>query len=214
MKIFFEPITKHLIIAPNRNGSSHLTKNMHEYQLLDVSYQALFNSIIDIVEKKTFLYRDPCIRLMSFYSLFVHQPYLEKINKVSTDSTKVKKNKTYFTEQFGATARHTDLLHDMVLAKSKIEQNYMKDTHTMSQYEFFNTYPNERVQDYEIISVSQYIKWLKLTFADTTTEVKTSSVDKISLTPSTLISMQVIQEMCHKLYEYDYTFLEPRITYI
>jgi len=123
MKLFYKPTTKHLIAVPLRNGSSHLYKNMGNYELIETTYKPFFDTIIDEVKLKTFIYRDPCLRLMSFYENFVYKPYLEK------DKPKDKK----YQDMFTPLTRGQTLLSDLVLATHKIKKNYQQDLHTRPQ---------------------------------------------------------------------------------
>jgi len=47
-----------------------------------------------------------------------------------------------------------------------------------------------------------------------TTEYKSSPIDQMQLTLSGFRDMQFIQTVCNNLYEEDYKFLEPTITFI
>lgn len=213
MKIFYKPKTKHLIVVPARNGTSHLYNNMREYGLVDTTYKPFFDSIIHEAEKKTFIYRDPCLRLLSFYNQFIYEPY---INKIKTSSVKSKDDAGYvdFAEKFVSIVRGDDLFSDLVFSRKKIEKNYTTDVHTCPQYVFFEKQTDEKINDYEIISVNQYVKWIKLTFADMIVESRPSPIEKIPITPGRFINMHIIQNMCNDLYKNDYKFLEPTLTFI
>jgi hypothetical protein len=200
MRLFYCIKTKHLIAVPFRNGSTFLHENMRTYNIIDVTYPPIFASIINEVDKKTFIYRDPLLRLMSFYNLFI---YSESIDKVKDAK---------YLKLFMPPTRGKDLFSDMVLAKNKIEANYKNDSHTLPQYEFFkNELLKQNIEEYEIISANQYTKWLMLTFTDKV-EHKLSAIDKINLNVENFLNMNIIHDICKNIYQEDYKFLEPRVT--
>lgn len=215
MKMFYHQETKHLIAVPFKNGTTYISNNVSKYKLLEVTYDSFFKMVIKDTEKKTFIYRDPCLRLLSFYNGFIYGP--TKLNKAVNleknpkDYLAIKKQKP--NELFNIVVRGNNLLSDLVMSKSNIEKYYMTNAHTMPQYEYFKKY-DETVQDYEIVSNTQYDKWLKLTFADMDFEFKKSGIDDTQLIPSNFRDMQIIQNMCYSLYEEDYKFLEPNIIYL
>jgi hypothetical protein len=212
MRVFYDLKKRHLIIAPARNGSSHLVDNVFKYNLTEVTPVHVFKSIITEVEHKTFLYRDPCIRLLSFYNQFIYEPYLYKTVKVEPIPLFVPKSRGH------------DLLSDFLNAKELILKNYKLDMHTRPQMDYFYNIPpvnqeiayNESVQnidEYKIISMDQYTKWIYLTFGDTLKD-RPSVIDNFNITPFKFRYMQKIQELSTMLYKDDYELLEPNITYV
>lgn len=211
MKIFYNIKHKHLIVAPFRNGSSHLHYHAIQYNLTEVTHGPIFKGIISEVEKKTFLYRDPCARLMSYYRQFVFDP------PTTTSKTIIKEDadKALALKLFKPLTRGNDLLSDMVLATDNIIKNYRTDFHTTPQSDYFKDDRYEQsVNEYEIISIDQYAKWLKLTFADKETKQNIPSLDKIIINPYNFRNMQRVQDLCMTLYKDDYELLEPNITYL
>lgn len=201
MKIFYHTQTQHLIATPFRNGSSHLYENMMKYQLTDISHLPIFDSIQREVVRRTFLYRDPCLRLISYYHNFVYS-----YNKPSANVD--------ILRRFKPSSRGYDLFSDMMLAKDNIIKNYREDKHTQPQYDYFvNPDYNQNLDDYEIISVNQYAAWIKLMFK-VAVDTKKHPSDDCSIVPSSFRNMQRIQDMCTELYKDDYEKLEPRIRYI
>lgn len=213
MRIFYELRKKHLIIVPLRNGSSYLQKNALKYNLTEVTHIPVFKTVIAEVQRKTFLYRDPCIRLLSFYNQFVYEPYLKKTVKVQD-----------YSHLFAPKTRGNNLLSDFVNASESIVKNYKLDMHTRAQIDYFYNVPpvnldssyneyQQDIKDYEIISTDQYAKWIYLTFGETIKH-RSSSIDNTNITPNKFRDMQKIQELCTMLYKDDYELLEPNITYV
>lgn len=202
MKIFYNLQNKHLIAVPLRNGSSHLSTNSFTYKLTEVTYVPMFKSIISEVERKTFLYRDPSVRLLSFYNQFCYRPYAEKISNMEDAKLFIPKT------------RGNCLLSDFLNAKELLLKNYKLDRHTRPQAEYFyNEEYNQELDEYEIISTDEYVKWIYLTFGDKITH-KVSSLKDTNITPINFRYMQKIQEFCKTLYKDDYELLEPKITYL
>jgi hypothetical protein len=210
--VFYDLKKRHLIVTPSRNGSSHLVNNVFKYNLTDVTHVPIFKNVITEAEHKTFLYRDPCIRLLSFYNQFIYEPFLYKTVKVEHIPLFIPKSRGH------------DLLSDFLNAKELILKNYRLDMHTRSQMDYFYNIPpvnievayNESVQDikeYKIVSMDQYTKWIYLTFGDTV-KARPSAIDNFNITPAKFRDMQKIQEMCMNLYKDDYELLEPSITYL
>jgi len=200
MRLFYKPEDKHLIVVPYRNGSAHLSEKMELYELINVSYPPIFNSIIGEVEKKTFIYRDPFLRLISYYNNFIYTPFVKK--------TQIDKRHKHLVPG----TRGKDLLSDIMFAKHKIEKAYKADSHTCPQYDFFKDEVfKQDINDYEIVSVTQYIKWLVLTFADATTKHRASETSIINLNIENFTQLQIIHDMCRRLYKDDYKYLEPKV---
>lgn len=204
MNIYYSISTKHLIAVPARNGTTHLDTHSLEYNLISVRHAPIFKSIIDETIKKTFIYRDPCLRLLSYYNRFVYQPH-------KTKSTNNDVALTLFKPKY----RGEDLLSDILFASDNIIKNYKEDVHTQPQVSYFeHSWYVQDIEDYEIISTEQYVKWLKLTFSDFTTKHISSPIDDIVITPRLFSKMQKIQDLCKVLYKDDYELLEPNISYI
>lgn len=202
MRIFYSPDYKHLIAIPARNGSSHIQENLHKYGLIETTYLPAFRGIISEVTKKTFIYRDPCIRLLSFYNQFIYEPYLAKTTKYGD------------SKLFIPSTRGYDLLSDVLNAKDNIIKNYEIDAHTSPQSNYFMDLDYKQdIEDYEIIPTSQYVKWLYLTFADRVNH-EPSKIEEININVTNFNNMQKIQELCMTLYRNDYELLEPNITYV
>jgi len=209
VRIFYSPAQKHLIVTPFRNGSTHLFIYKENYKLIQVQEAPIieqseaFTNIIDKVEKKTFIYRDPFLRLISYYNNFIYEPfaYKQKIRNISDNFTPFSVGK--------------DLVSDMILAIDKIEKNYKNDYHTLPQYEFFkNKSLNQNIEEYTIISITQYTKWITQTFIGSIPQYMPSKINKIYSETENRKSLHIIYDMCKRIYKEDYEFLEPRITLI
>jgi hypothetical protein len=151
---------------------------------------------------------------MSYYKRFIYDTITTSTKPTKTVS-KEDKDTTLANKLFKPVTRGNDLLSDMILATDNLIKNYKADFHTTPQSDYFkDDRYGQTASDYEIISVDQYAKWLKLTFADKDTKQNTPAVDNITISPSNFRNMQRIQDLCMTLYKDDYELLEPNITYL
>lgn len=154
MIVFFSHETESIIITPFRCGSRHLIKNASDYNLMHFSVETaygkkLFKSIINDVEDKTFLYRDPVDRYISFYHTFIfNKPEKEAPNKSIIPKIRSK-----------------NFWEDLYNSVSLLEKYFDIDSHTNNQYRYFSMM-DENINDYKIIDVENFSKFIYLTFAD------------------------------------------------
>lgn len=215
MRVLYEPVKKHLIIAPLRCGSSILEDNAEKYNLVVMTSEIphnygheseLYNNteflnLIKESDKRTFLFKEPFERLVSFYRTFVYYPHFFK-----HDGELNKRFRLFFSEN-----RKQDFWDDMLQAWDLIEQHYKYDPHTTPQYHFFKSC-NQNVDDYEIVSTDEYRKWICLNFAEKI-EDRISPIHEIPIKFSSISKIQKLHEMCKILYKEDYEYLEPKVTY-
>jgi hypothetical protein len=146
---------------------------------------------------------------MSYYKRFVFDTQAVKTFAKEDQDTNLA------NKLFKPVTRGNDLLSDMILATDKLIKNYKEDFHTTPQSDYFKDERyDQNISDYEIVSINQYAKWLKLTFVDKKTTQSTSALDSIIINPSNFRNMQRIQDLCMTLYKDDYELLEPNITYL
>jgi len=208
VQFFYRPTHEHLIVVPFRNGTTHLNSNTTSYGLHNITQDHLIDNVFEKAKKKTFIYRDPFLRLMSFYNAFVYKPY---VTKEQLESEGVKNA----SDCFAPPVRGHDLLSDMIFAKNNIIKNYKTHDHIQPQYSYFkHDIFNQNLEEYEIISVSQYTEWIHLTFADTDFKYVPSEISEINLNIESTVYLQNMYNMCKYLYKEDYKFLEPRIILI
>jgi len=238
MRVFYRKSTDHLIVTPFRCGSSHLQISRDEYGLIQLTELSNFDvmnlasdaykNILSKVKKKTFIYRDPFERWISFYYGLVYIPRLCELGILDTDHV-YKKYKGRI-----AVARNAEQLYfnpncyyDLVELIDGNEsfwnaaykatnslKNIIKitnDAHILPQYVFFNNYFSKiKYNEQEVISLKNYIYWIETTFNDKLDYV--SNLDYIDIKLSDVDLINEIKSMCKDIYYKDYKYIFPFTT--
>jgi len=189
MRIFYQEDTKHLIITPLRCGSSYMARNSTDFKLItlpNIYYSsrptiALFEALFQESEKKTFIFRDPFERFLSYYNTFVF--------KQNTRTDKDDKSASPIRKILLPLAENKNIWEDINNSLLVIKDNYEIDWHTRPQTQFFlfaahhikNTSSDEFINSFEFINFDNYRKWIYLTFAKIT-EYKSALEENTSLT--------------------------------
>jgi len=228
MQIFYKKSTGHLIVTPFRCGSTHLNKSIKKYGLLNITeYEDSdeYKNILSNVKKKTFIYRDPFERWVSFYFGLVYTPRLcelgildgEVVYKEYNNRIVIPKN---IDQMYYNPTSYYDLIDSIkgtedfwsaTYAATKLLKNIIKtsdDRHIFPQHIFFEEYFSKISTDkYEVISIKNYVSWINLTFNDRLNYVSNLSDIYIKLSEVELVNE--IRNMCMDIYNKDYTHIFP-----
>jgi len=239
MRVFYRKSTDHLIVAPFKCGSSHLQISRDEYELVDKSNSAntiimnfilnnsppTSNNILSKVKKKTFIYRDPFERWISFYYSFIYIPRMCEIGNLSTDYDAEKYNgKIFIPNNIEEADLHPISYYNLIELIDGSEgfwgaahkttsslKNIIKitnDAHILPQYVFFNNYFSKIKHDeQEVISLKNYIYWIETTFNDKLDYV--SNLDSIDIKLSEIDLVNEIRTICIDIYYEDYKHIFP-----
>jgi hypothetical protein len=204
MRIFYQESTKKLIITPFLTGSSILMDKViqREIELTwfdhgnEVQRKCIEEILKDTEINKTFLYRDPVERVISFYHKFIFDSKITEKNK-NTEGLKL----------FTPKNRKENFWDEVWEALPLIETHYKKNDHLIPQYTYFSFF-KENPEEYEIYSTDNYVKWFFLEFAITLTE---ADHEFLKHTGQNVFRMYRIIERLQKLYPDDIQKIQPLI---
>jgi hypothetical protein len=229
MRVFYRKSTDHLIFTPFRCGSSHLQISRDEYGLLNENEMSdsEYSNILKRVKKKTFIYRDPFERWISFYYGLVYIPRLCELGILDTDHVYEKyKGRIAVARNAEQLYFNPNCYYDLIesiegnesfweaaYTATRSLENIIKttdDAHIFPQYTFFNMHFSKiECNTSEIISLKHYSTWINLTFNANLVHVSNLDYIKINLFDVDLINE--IKSMCMDIYYKDYKYIFPLI---
>jgi hypothetical protein len=147
MIIFYQEEKQHLIVTPFRCGSQYLRINSPNLKLqvsavpsldgfpLYIEHDEFFKKIRKEALRKTFLFREPHERFLSYFNSVIIEP---------------KDREWFFWE----------LAHEYLMGNQNI---FVDNWHTVPQINYFKN-TQENIDEYDIISVKDYAKFIYLNF--------------------------------------------------
>jgi len=173
MRIFYQSSTSHLIIAPYRCGSTYLKDKSDHLGLTylgvlgaDGVYRDTITYLFNNKDiSKTFIYRDPIERYISYYAQFV-QPYSGEnaTTKKKILETTANKYADYIIQKdLLEEASKNNIWYNIHKGLSALEKNYTKDWHTNTLHSYFE-YTNQKIENYNFVPWDSFAKWIFLIF--------------------------------------------------
>lgn len=179
-----------MIVTPFRCGSTYLSDNALKFKLRSVDFHQ--ENLPKNIENKIFMYRDPLDRYLSLYHKFCFAgdglPFLA--NLLSSE-------------------KKQDFWEEVYLSMPHLKRNFQRDPHIQTQYSYF-TGTGENIDSYRISDVKNFGEIIYLNFAEKVPEHK-SKIDSISINYKTIIYLNEIQNVIKKIYQDDYSEIQPRL---
>lgn len=207
MRIFYQEKQNKIFVTPFLCGSSYLLNNANTFSLISflptddkTSKQMMF--LQELLKQpnisKTFIYRNPVERVLSFYNKFL-------FNKTKTSGSRY--NSEFIFKCPASTVKKT-FWGEMVCSLPLFEKHYKTDLHTAPQFTFFEMF-DENVNDYTVYDVDDFTKWLYLEFLVRETSISHSFINHTM--DGNIIGILNLYDRLKKLYEVDYSKIEPLV---
>ena len=196
MRAFLSEEKSLLIVTPFRCGSTYLSDNALKFKLRSVDFHQ--ENLPKNIENKIFMYRDPLDRYLSLY----HKFCFEKNDQIQGDLTTLLSNLL-------SSEKKQDFWEEVYLSIPKLKRNFQRDPHTQTQYSYFTT-TGENIDSYRISDVKNFREIIYLNFAEKVSEHKTK-IDSVSINYKTIIYLNEIQNVIKKIYQDDYSEIQPRL---
>lgn len=199
MRAFISEDGETLVAVLNRCGSSYFTEKHVSFGLIQFNFSTpkfieVFKNFSSTVKNKFFLYRDPMDRYLSFYNQFCFGQTITKSTQSGFLFTPPQRSKNFW--------------EDTYRSLPKLQQNFDKDGHTDLQTSYFEK-TGESVEDYSIIDVDDFQKFVYLTFRENT-PAHTDSLSEYPISYQSIRYLNKIQDCLKKIYAKDYEVLQPR----
>jgi hypothetical protein len=196
MRAFLSEEKSLLIVTPFRCGSTYLSDNASKFKLRSFDFHQ--ENLPKNIENKIFIYRDPLERYLSLYHKFCFGQNGHNQGEMAS-----------ILSNLLSTEKNQDFWEEVYLSMPQLERNFQRDPHIHTQYSYF-TATNENIDSYRISSVKKFREVIYLNFAEKVLEHKTK-IDSISINYKTIIYLNEIQNVIKKIYQDDYSKIQPRL---
>jgi len=209
-RVFYKDSTDHLIVPPPRCGSTFFTANHDILGLFPLNfnypirYKAFKQATVGAV-KKTFIYRDPLARLVSFFDCFVYTSDRGDRNKRLFDHGNI-----VHVYEHGRRS-YERFWRDLHKSLPLIKENYMDDEHTSPQHLYFSQH-GETSADYDLVNVTGLEKFVCENFIenDLTGLNLTHTPKSYPINSNDLPLIAEIVGAVKEIYAMDYMLIESR----